>query len=319
MEPSAHVWREFLVDLNLDVFFNPFIPRNHLELLPSSISRWFGYRERDAPEPPALLRLPLVFLATIAGLCLVGGIYSSAPGIADWNPPALIASFGASAILDYNVIRSPLSQPRNVIVGHTLAAIIGVGISKLFQLSPDFEHIQWVAGAVGCACASLVMTLTNTIHPPGGATAVLAAADKQIVGLGWRFVPLILLASSLMTAVACLLNNLARQYPLYWWTPEETGQLLPYSSSRRKRRHESDEEAPNIDGDTAENKRSSSEQGSVSSSETIGGAGTPFYGFGHSSLRSQLPAGMGLTVEEIDVLQRLDKRVEEYTHRTESD
>jgi hypothetical protein len=65
------------------------------------------------------------------------------------------------------------------------------------------------------------MGITKTVHPPAGATALLAATTPDITELGWFLVPLILLGSSLMIAVACVVNNVQRQFPLYWWTPED--------------------------------------------------------------------------------------------------
>lgn len=38
----------------------------------------------------------------------------------------VVASFGASAVLIYGVPDAPLSQPRNVIFGHTFSAVVGV-------------------------------------------------------------------------------------------------------------------------------------------------------------------------------------------------
>lgn len=221
-----------LLDFDIDRYLNPYIPHNRLSILPKPISRFLGHRTHPQKEPYTILQWPITFLATVAGLCLVAGIGNYAPGITEWHPPVIIASLGASAVLDFNTIKSPLAQPRNAILGNTLAAICGVAIAKLFQLNPGFEGIQWVSGAVGCAVASWVMSVTNTIHPPGGATAVLASTEMQIVALGWRFVPLVLLDSVLMTVVALIFNNVLRQYPIYWWTPANVGRKL--REERRK-------------------------------------------------------------------------------------
>lgn len=105
-------------------------------------------------------------------------------------------------------------------VGNFLAAVVGVSITKLCRLSSDFESIRWLAGALSAATASALMSLTKTIHPPAGATALLAATDPQITQLGWYFLPLVLLGSVLMVAVACILNNIQMRYPMYWWTAE---------------------------------------------------------------------------------------------------
>ena len=67
------------------------------------------------------------------------------------------------------------------------------------------------------------MILTKTLHPPGGATAVLAATDTQLRGLGWYMLPLVLLSITLSQAVALFVNNIQRRYPVYWWTPDDLG------------------------------------------------------------------------------------------------
>ena len=130
---------------------------------------------------------------------------------------------GAVAILEYNAIESPLAQPRNLIIGHFLSALSGVGIAKLFMLSSRFQTIRWIAGAMACGVASALMTVTKTIYPPAGATAVLAAIDPTVGKLGWYFLPLVLLSTALTLVISLLLNNIQRQYPMYWWTPAELG------------------------------------------------------------------------------------------------
>lgn len=126
---------------------------------------------------------------------------------------------GATAILAYNAIDSPLAQPRNALLGQTFAAIIGVSITRIFQLHSNFESLRWVAGALSVGIASAVMGMAKTVHPPAGATALLAATSPEITELGWFLVPLIMLGALLMLALACILNNIQRQFPIYWWTP----------------------------------------------------------------------------------------------------
>jgi hypothetical protein len=121
--------------------------------------------------------------------------------------------------LEYNSIRSPLGQPRNALLGHTFSALIGVGVSKLFAYHPDYDSVKWIAGAVACGIASAFMLLTNTIHPPGGASAVLAATEPAITAMGWYFVGLVVWGTTLMLIVGLVINNIQRQFPMYWWTP----------------------------------------------------------------------------------------------------
>lgn len=83
----------------------------------------------------------------------------------------------------------------------------------------NYESIRWIAGAVSCGCASAVMLLTGTVHPPGGASAVLAATEPAITAMGYYFVGLVTWGTTLMLLVGLVVNNIQRQFPMYWWTP----------------------------------------------------------------------------------------------------
>jgi CBS-domain-containing membrane protein len=55
-----------------------------------------------------------------------------------------------------------------------------------------------------------------------GATALLAAVNTQVRDLGWYYLPVILLSSTLALAVALMLNNIQRRYPVFWFQPAVT-------------------------------------------------------------------------------------------------
>lgn len=69
------------------------------------------------------------------------------------------------------------------------------------------------------------MGLTNTIYPPAGATALVAATSPEVTDLGWYLVPLVLLGSVASLLVACVVNNVQRQFPVYWWTKSDLAAL----------------------------------------------------------------------------------------------
>ncbi|MBM9605331.1 HPP family protein [Desulfopila inferna] len=126
----------------------------------------------------------------------------------------IIGSFGASAVLIYGAIRSPLAQPRNLIGGHVFSAIIGV---TAFQL---FGGDLWLAAALAVSTSIAVMHFTKTLHPPGGATALIAViGGESIHNLGYMYV-IIPTASGamIMLIVALLFNNMpkSRKYPEFW-------------------------------------------------------------------------------------------------------
>ena len=125
----------------------------------------------------------------------------------------ILGSFGASAVLIYGVIASPLAQPRNLVGGHVIAAVIGVAV---FQISGD----NFVAAGLAVALAIVAMMITDTVHPPGGATALIAVIGGDAVHeLGFLYVLMPTgLGALLLLVVALIVNNIpkARRYPVYW-------------------------------------------------------------------------------------------------------
>ncbi|MBW3519762.1 HPP family protein [Flavobacterium sp. NKUCC04_CG] len=123
----------------------------------------------------------------------------------------LIGSFGASSVLIYGAIDSPLAQPRNLIGGHVVSAIIGVTVAKLF---PDMIYI---AAPLAVSLSIVGMQMTKTIHPPGGATALIAVADTGAVkSLGYYYVfSPVLTGALILFLVALVFNNMTsnRSYP----------------------------------------------------------------------------------------------------------
>lgn len=123
----------------------------------------------------------------------------------------LIGSFGASCVLVYGVIQSPLAQPRNLVGGHIISALVGVTAAKLF---PD---TLWLASALAVALAIVAMQITKTLHPPGGATALIAVTGSPaILKLGyWYVISPVLSGALILLLVALLFNNMTtnRHYP----------------------------------------------------------------------------------------------------------
>ncbi|QIW99537.1 hypothetical protein AMS68_005055 [Peltaster fructicola] len=302
--------KQHIINFNIDTYLNPIVPTNQVERLPKPIAHFLGYRSKKHEEPPIIVSQALAFLGGFIGLLVIGAIYKYAPGISKFNPPVIIASLGASAILEYNAIQTPLSQPRNAIFGHMICAVIGVAISKAFQESDNFNNLRWIAGALACALGSLATGLTNTVHPPGGATAVLAAVDPTIIAMGWWFVPVILVGICVMMGVAFITNNIARQYPMYWWSPEETGQAY-------KKTKQSDEEQQQIQkqdeqDDNDKQDEENEEDGYAHSESTLQhvDSNKSTHGIFVSADQMLLPSELELSPEELRVLRLLQAKVQ---------
>ncbi len=163
---------------------------------------------------------PRVALAEIAwsgigGFLGVAAIFGFGRLFLDGRDQALvIASFGASAVLLFGAPRSTLAQPRHLVGGHFLSALVGVACWQFLHAWPI------VAAAAAVAAAIAVMHATRTLHPPGGATALTAViGTPEIHDLGFFYAIVPCTAGPLvLLAVAVLVNNLpgARRYPEYW-------------------------------------------------------------------------------------------------------
>lgn len=127
----------------------------------------------------------------------------------------LVGSFGASAVLLYATPTSPYAQPRNLIIGHVLSATIGVSCIVLLR-----DNVA-IAAAIAVSLSIMLMHLARSIHPPGGATALIAVVGgDNIHALGyWYIITPIALGALLMLVIALLVNNLSqhRRYPQYWY------------------------------------------------------------------------------------------------------
>jgi len=128
----------------------------------------------------------------------------------------LVASFGASAVLVYGAPQAEFSQPRNLLGGHIISAAIGVTVYKYLALDVA------LLGALAVSFSIVAMHFTSTIHPPGGATALIAViGSAQVHSTGYQFVLTpIALGAFVLLIVALVVNNLSRDpkrhYPRYW-------------------------------------------------------------------------------------------------------
>ena len=129
--------------------------------------------------------------------------------------PLLIYSFGASAVLLYGVPESKLAQPRNVIGGQVVSAVVGAAV----RLALGTKAL-WVTAAAGMALALTAMEFLSVVHPPGGATALIASSARTPGPWhGFRLTASVAAGSTIMVLIACAVNNLhpRTRYPTYWW------------------------------------------------------------------------------------------------------
>jgi CBS-domain-containing membrane protein len=158
-------------------------------------------------------------LLSIVVLALVGAI-----GLVS-HLPWLFPSLGPTVMLLFESPRQPSSRPVNVLVGHGVGILVGVGCLAAFGLfgqppapvaglTPQYL----LSGAVSVAVTTLVLTAIRLPHPPAGASTL-------IVSLGILTAPAQLLSMAGAVILTCILswglNILLGTKPLPFGADEE--------------------------------------------------------------------------------------------------
>lgn len=177
------------------------------------IQRMKGF-EKSPPRKP-FSKIVWSWLGAFLGIYIVS-ILNTLTGIDSISNFFLVGSFGASAVLIYAAPQLDFSQPRNFLGGQVLSALVGITVYKYlpFDLS--------VLSALSVSIAIVVMHFTRTMHPPGGATALICViGSSEVHELSYLFVfSPIFLGTLIMLLIALIVNNLSknpkRHYPRYW-------------------------------------------------------------------------------------------------------
>jgi CBS-domain-containing membrane protein len=119
-------------------------------------------------------------LGALLGIAATYGI--AATFLAPGDVPLLVASMGASAVLVFAVPHGALAQPWPLLGGNLISSAIGVTCAR-FVADPV------AAAALAVACAVVAMYYLRCLHPPGGATALIAViGGPSVHALGYQFV-----------------------------------------------------------------------------------------------------------------------------------
>ena len=124
--------------------------------------------------------------------------------------PSFIIPFGASAVLVFAAPTAAFSQPRNVILGHLIAAVVGVAVYAMFPVT------AWWTLLLANGVTIFFMVLFKAVHPPAGATPLLPVISG-ISNFSWVLAP-VLTGAIIIVATGIVYNNLVkkRRYPAYW-------------------------------------------------------------------------------------------------------
>ena len=144
------------------------------------------------------------FLAGIFSIITIGVLtiltYKTSYGV------FLIASFGSTMVLLYGYPESPFAQPKNIILGHFLTALIGIIFLNFVPL-PIFLNIPLAVGF-----GVMFMILFKVTHPPAGGNPIIVIIGS--VSYGYLINPIIL-GALIVILFGVVLNRfvLRKKYP----------------------------------------------------------------------------------------------------------
>ena len=123
----------------------------------------------------------------------------------------MMASFGSSAILLMTVPEIITAQPWPAVMGHVVAALVGIFIRQNIPL-PHFIELP-----MAVSLALLLMFMTKSLHPPAGGTAIMALNVEGTLAeysYGLAFFP-IAAGMIILVALSTLYLNfvVGRRYP----------------------------------------------------------------------------------------------------------
>ena len=127
----------------------------------------------------------------------------------------LAAAFGSSVVVVFGYTENEFAQPKNVLLGHLLCALIGVIFVTLFKISQD-RTIFFLAIGLAVVLAVMIIMEFKITHPPafGNTIVVMLAQDS------FQFLIFPIMVGAVTIIIGGIIYNrfiLKKKYPLKWF------------------------------------------------------------------------------------------------------
>jgi len=126
----------------------------------------------------------------------------------------LAASFGSSVVVVFGYPENEFSQPKNVLLGHLLCALVGIIFVTLFNITQD-RSIFFITIGLAVGISVMLMMAFNITHPPaGGNTIVVMLAQTS-----FQFLIFPIIVGAITIIIGGVIYNrfiLKKNYPLKW-------------------------------------------------------------------------------------------------------
>ena len=125
----------------------------------------------------------------------------------------LAASFGSSVVV-FGYPENEFSQPKNVLLGHLLCALVGIIFVTLFNITQD-RSIFFITIGLAVGISVMLMMAFRVTHPPAGGNTIVVMLTQD----SFQFLVFPIMAGAITIIIGGIIYNrllLKRKYPQTW-------------------------------------------------------------------------------------------------------
>jgi CBS-domain-containing membrane protein len=126
----------------------------------------------------------------------------------------LAASFGSSVVVVFGYPENEFAQPKNVLLGHLLCALVGIIFVTLFNITQD-RSIFFISIGLAVGISVMLMMAFKITHPPAGGNTIVVMLTQN----SFHFLIFPIMVGAITIIIGGVIYNrliLKRKYPLTW-------------------------------------------------------------------------------------------------------
>ena len=126
----------------------------------------------------------------------------------------LAASFGSSVVVVFGYPHNEFSQPKNVLFGHLLCALVGIIFVTLFKITQD-RTIFFLTIGLAVGLSVMFMMALKITHPPAGGNTIVVMLTQD----SFQFLIFPIMVGAITIIIGGVIYNrfiLKKNYPLKW-------------------------------------------------------------------------------------------------------
>jgi len=127
----------------------------------------------------------------------------------------LAAAFGSSVVVVFGYPDNVFAQPKNVLLGHLLCALVGIIFVTLFKITQD-RTIFFLTIGLAVGLSVMLMMALKVTHPPAGGNTIVVMLTQD----SFQFLIFPIMVGAITIIIGGVIYNrfiLKKKYPLKWF------------------------------------------------------------------------------------------------------